>query len=171
MTCFNPIIRKEIISAILVLIPHTIPIPSVNINNFLHQAASDIVNILKTPQPILPTSLQIGNQVRNGLFQLATIQKTNKANSILTNTRCHLQSPNHNTLIPSKHLTQQNKSFHEGFTSLQLAFHKLQTLLLTLKTKHILKHTQTPIPTVNHIYDNDGNRLTLDHLHKTDNKK
>ena len=47
----------------------------------------------------------------------------------------------------------------------------MQKLLLTLKTKYILKHTRKPIPTANHIYDNNGNKLTLDHLLKTDNKK
>ena len=119
---------------------------------------------------MLPTSLQIGNQIRNGLFQLATILKTNKANSILTNAHCHLQSPNCNTLIPLKQSTQQYKSFHEDLTSLQLAFHKLHKLLSPLKTKHILKHTQKPVPTANHICDNNGNKLTLDHLLKTDKK-
>ena len=118
MTCFNPITKKDFISDTLVFIPHTIPIPSVTINNFLRQAASDIVTLLKTPQPILPTSLQIGNQIRNGLFQLTTILKTNKANSILSNTRYHLQSPNRNKLVPSKQYTQQYKSFHEDLTSL-----------------------------------------------------
>ena len=43
MTCFNQITKNEIISDTLVFISHTIPIPSVNINNLLRQAASDIV--------------------------------------------------------------------------------------------------------------------------------
>ena len=85
MTCFNPITKKEIISDTLIFIPHTAPTPSVNIKNYLHQAASDIVTILKTPGPILPTSLQIGNHVRNGSFELATILKINQINNILTN--------------------------------------------------------------------------------------
>ena len=76
--------KNEIIIDTLVFNPHTIPIPSVNINNFLRQTASDIDTLLKRPQSILPTSLQIGNQICNGLFQLATILKTNKANIILT---------------------------------------------------------------------------------------
>ena len=140
MSHFNPITKKETVSDTLVFVPHTIP--NVNINKFLRQAASHVVTLLKTSQPILPTPLQIGNQIQNGLYQLAIMLKTNKANRILTNTHCHLQSPNHNRLIPSKQPNQQYKSFHEDLNSLQLSFHELQKLLLTLKTKNFLKHTQ-----------------------------
>ena len=75
----------------LVFISHTIPISNVNINNFIRQAASDIVPLLKIPQPNLLTSLQISKKIQNDLTQLATILKTNKGNSILTNTCYHLQ--------------------------------------------------------------------------------
>ena len=57
MTCFNPVKKQEIISDTLVFIPHIIPKPSVNLNNFLHQAASDIVTLSHQSKPILPTSL------------------------------------------------------------------------------------------------------------------
>ena len=55
--------------------------------------------------------------------------------------------------------------------SLQLAFKKLQSFLLHLKSKHNLTNS-LPIPTtVNHIYNNVGKKLTLDHLLQTDTKK
>ena len=34
-----------------------------------------------------------------------------------------------------------------------------------------MKHTQKPIPTANHIHDNNGSKLTQDYLLKIDNKK
>ena len=100
--CFNPVTKQEITSDTFIFIPHTIPIPRVNINNFLHEASSYIVTLLQTPQPILPTSLHIGNHVRNDLFQLATILKTNQTNNNLTNTQHQLKSPNQHSLITSK---------------------------------------------------------------------
>ena len=108
--------------------------------------------------------------MRNGLFQLATILKINQINNILITSKHQLESYNQHTLIPSKQISS-HKSFHEDIAILQFAFKKIRTLLLPLKTKLIPTHTSPIIPTINHIYDNDGKELTLDHLIQTDNKE
>ena len=58
-----------LISDTIVFIPHAILIPTVAIDNFLHQAASDIINMLTQPPPLLPTIYQLGNKTRDGLLQ------------------------------------------------------------------------------------------------------
>ena len=158
MTCFNPITKKVIISDTLVFSPH--------INNFLRQAASDIVTVLKTSQPILPTSLQTGNHVSSGLFQLVTILKTNQINNILTNSQHQLKSSNQHTLLTSKQICHIN----HFIKTWQLAFKKLQSFPLQLKSKHIPTNSLPISTTANYIYNNDGKKITHDHLLQTDNK-
>ena len=47
----------------------------VHINDFLNQAAIDILRILKQPPPSTIPSLQAGDEVYNGIFQIATLLK------------------------------------------------------------------------------------------------
>ena len=90
----------------------------------------------------------------------------------MANTQYQLKSLNQHSLIASKQiLSTSHQSFHEDITSLSLAFRKLKTLLLPLKTKHIPVHPSPIKPTANHIYDNHGTKLALDHLLQTDSKK
>ena len=77
LTYYNPTTKSEIISDTVVFTPHVIPIPAVTIDNFLYQAASDIINVLTQSPPLLPSTYKIGNKTCNGLLQLATLLKTN----------------------------------------------------------------------------------------------
>ena len=86
MTCYLPSTNKEIISNTLVFISHTISIPAITTDNFLTQAASDIVTPLAYPPSDILSSLQIGDSVKNGLLQLATLLNRNQiTNTVITN--------------------------------------------------------------------------------------
>ena len=58
MTCYIPSTRTEIVTDTLIFIPHTIPIPTITIDNFLTQAASDIITLLTYPPSNIPSTLQ-----------------------------------------------------------------------------------------------------------------
>ena len=86
MTSFIPSTRTEIISATYVFIPHTIPIPTITIDNFLTQSASDIIMLFTYPPSNFSSALQIGDSIRNGLLQLATLLNRNqKTNTVINN--------------------------------------------------------------------------------------
>ena len=68
MTYYLPSTNIQIISNTLVFIPHTIPIPTITTNNFLTQAASGMVTLLKCPPFYISSSLQIGNSVKNAIL-------------------------------------------------------------------------------------------------------
>ena len=78
MICFIPSSRTEITTVTLVFVPRTIPIPTINTDNFLTQAASDIITLLTCPPSNIPLTLQIGDSTKNGLLQLATLLNTNQ---------------------------------------------------------------------------------------------
>ena len=50
-----------------------IPFPSVNIDDYLRQAATDIITILTSPPSTTTPTLQAGDPVRNALLELATL--------------------------------------------------------------------------------------------------
>ena len=52
--------------------PHDTPFPNIKTIDFLHQAATDIVDILKNPPSTTTPSLSAGDPVRNALLTLAT---------------------------------------------------------------------------------------------------
>ena len=53
--------------------PVTVPFPKISIEDFLRQAAEDIVTILKDPPSTTTLSLQVGDDMNNALVQLAEI--------------------------------------------------------------------------------------------------
>ena len=74
MTCFIPSTKTEITTDTLVFIPYTIAIPPITTDNFLTQAASDIITLLTCPPSNVPSTLQIGDLTKNGLLQLKITQ-------------------------------------------------------------------------------------------------
>ena len=51
------------------------PFPSVQLTNFLHQAATDIISILsKLPMQTVPT-LQAGDDINNSILEIAALLK------------------------------------------------------------------------------------------------
>ena len=89
MTCYNPITKSEIFSSTIVFIPHTSPIPTVTIANFLQQAASNTIKIVTQQTPLPTNTYQLGNHTRNGLFQLAILLKSYR---IINEKLQHLQT-------------------------------------------------------------------------------
>ena len=60
--------------------PHEIPFPEVKIDDFLRQAATDIITILTHPPPTTVPSLQAGDSTKNAILELASI--LNRADNI-----------------------------------------------------------------------------------------
>ena len=86
MTYFIPSTRTEIISDMLVFIPHTIPIPTITTDNFLTKAASDVTTLLTCPSSNIHSTLQIGDFIKNGLLQLETLINRNQiTNKVINN--------------------------------------------------------------------------------------
>jgi hypothetical protein len=52
-------------------IPHVIPVPETKLEDFLRQAAGDIVQILKEPPSTVYPSLHAGDPIRNALVDLS----------------------------------------------------------------------------------------------------
>ena len=69
--CYFPKSKSERVCDTVQFIPNVIPIPQTNIDDYLRQAAGDIVSILNKPPSTTYPSLQAGDPVRNALHELA----------------------------------------------------------------------------------------------------
>ena len=138
MTCFIPSTKAEIITDTLVFIPHTIPIPNITTNNFLTQAASDIITLHTCLPSHIPSTLQLGNSTRNGLLHLATLLNTND----ITNSVVNKQENQRNIIAATINKKQQesptNISFEHDIKLLKSAFLKLTKALIYIKQKRSL---------------------------------
>ena len=70
---FFPKTRSERTVDTVTFIPHSIPFPKMDIDTFLRQAATDIVDILKNPPNMSILTLQAGNPTFNAIEQLAEL--------------------------------------------------------------------------------------------------
>ena len=65
------------LSVLLCYFPETraaaIPFPKVSLDDFLRQAATDIISILTAPPSTTAPSLQAGDPTRNALLEIATV--------------------------------------------------------------------------------------------------
>ena len=57
-------------------VPHVIPVPEVDLKDFLRQAVGDIVTLLRHPPTSARLGLDEGDKTRNALLELSTIFKT-----------------------------------------------------------------------------------------------
>ena len=78
MKCFMPTTRAEVNADTITFFPKTIKFPKVDINDFLRQAATDIITLLTNPPPPLIPSLSAGDDSYNAILQLATILNRNE---------------------------------------------------------------------------------------------
>ena len=69
--CYFPITKSERNVDTVTFFPKSIPFPKVSADDFLKQAATDIINILSHPPSTTTLSLQIGDETRNGLVKVA----------------------------------------------------------------------------------------------------
>ena len=77
--CYFPITRSERNVDTVTFFPKQIPFPKVTIDDFLRQAATDIVSILAAPPSATSFSLQAGDPIRNALLEIAnTLNRADK---------------------------------------------------------------------------------------------
>ena len=98
MACYFPKTRSARQINTLTFFPHTIPFPEVTTEDFLKQAALDIVSILSNPPTSLPISLEAGDSTKNAILQtaeaLGTVVSAPKLLSL------PLVNRNNNTQVP-----------------------------------------------------------------------
>ncbi len=78
-----PTKQSEINLDTITFSPKTIKFPKVDINDFLRQAATDIITLLTNPPPLLIPNLSAGSDTYNAILQLATILNRNEINDFL----------------------------------------------------------------------------------------
>ena len=71
--CYFPKTRSERNVDTVTFFPAAIPFPKVSLNDFLRQAATDIISILTAPPSTTAHSLQAGDPTRNVLLEIATV--------------------------------------------------------------------------------------------------
>ena len=69
--CFFPTTRSTRDTDTVTFFPTTVKFPAVTSNDFLHQAATDIITLLTTPTSTTTLSLQGGDTTRNALLTIA----------------------------------------------------------------------------------------------------
>ena len=187
VTCFMPETRREIVSDTVTFIPQKIVFPKVTTDDFLRQSASDIITLLTQAPPSTLPSLQAGDSTRNALLQLATILHANplcdktlqrmeqrttaEAATLISQQKQHPPKPaSQQTLqealaqlarvVAKKKAPQTHASVNLSTTQFSYKHRAAEALL----AYEIFGHT------VNHIYDDNGKKLSLDDLLTGDNK-
>lgn len=193
MKCFLPQTRAEIDTDTIAFIPHNIPIPEMKVEDFLRQAASDIVTLLTHPPKHTTPTLTLGDETRNGILQLATLLNTNQVQLPVINEQQQLTANAARKLQPSLR-TRIQLSPKPASSSPSTLKAKLQDtieqfprviqqakLARVLHAHESLRKRYNPskpfeklphlynkyIPTpsqINHIYDDNGNKLSLEKL-------
>ena len=92
-------------------LPNTVPFPQIKLDDFLRQAATDIVKILSNPPSTTTPSLQAGDSTYNALLDLATtlnrIDKIPDYPSTLTPTPTYSSNQSvHEPRVPSSNKQQ-----------------------------------------------------------------
>ena len=80
--CYMPATRSVVTSDTVLFLPHDIPFPEVKIDDFLRQAATDLISILTHPPPSTVPSLEAGDATKNALLKLALL--LNPSDDIIT---------------------------------------------------------------------------------------
>ena len=73
VNCYLPATRSVVASDTVSFFPHDILFPEVKIDDFLCQAATDIISILTHPPPSTVPSLEAGETTKNALLKLALL--------------------------------------------------------------------------------------------------
>ena len=81
--------------------PKQMPFPTINLDVFLRQAATDIISLLTNPVSTTTLSLQAGDETKNALLQLATILQ--HADNLPTTASAPASISSAPTLMPPDH--------------------------------------------------------------------
>ena len=79
INCYFPKTRSQRHVDTVTSFPVTVPFPKLSIEDFLKQAAQDIVTILKDPPSTTTLSLKVGDEMNNALVHLAEILNRTKS--------------------------------------------------------------------------------------------
>ena len=102
--CYMPATRSVVTSDTVLFLPHEIPFPEVKIDDFLRQAATDLISILTHPPPSTVPSLEAGDATKNALLKLALL--LNPSDDITTK----IQRQNSISLATAQSLHRQASS-------------------------------------------------------------
>lgn len=178
--CYIPTSHAEVNSDTVVFVPEKINFPAVTTEDFLRQAAQDIISLLTHPPSTIIPSLHAGDTTRNALLDLATILQTplpaqQQLEEATKSTTAAAANLNHHRVI--KHQTKNPTTLQEALAKLTRVFQSKITqppkTYHNQHQQHSYKHraTQALVANVvfnqhslNHVYDDKGNCLQLDDL-------
>jgi hypothetical protein len=192
LKCYLPQTKTEIDTDTISFIPHTIPIPETNIEDFIRQSISDIATLLTHPPKMTTPTLSLGDTTKNGLLQLTSLLHRSTTTSDIMNKQTKLALNAANKLhershpitphisSPSRKITPSSpSSLQDAITQLTRVLHraKLARVLHGHKQSRRRYHpsqyfqkqpnfntSNIEISTLNHIYDDNGKKQTLEKL-------
>ena len=213
--CYFPRTRATRDCDTVTFFPTTIPFPQIKLDDYLRQAATDIITILTQPPSTTTPSLQAGDPVRNALLTLATqLKRIEPMPPVIADT---VPSPRVLPLPPTKnqlqtaqpprvHATEQVNDTSKKYcaqpprvlhdnplptSTLQVHSKQLRNARYKNATQHSyplrsqfrqrgtnFKHLAAQHltaqhafqPTVNHIFQENGKKETIDRLLKSNHK-
>ena len=189
ITCYFPKTRQVRICDTVKFIEHTIPIPQTTIDDYLRQAASDIITILSNPPSTTAPSLSAGDPVRNALVELSKQLKRAEPITILSPKPSPRVRPIHTAPSPPIDTTQSPRvqlrnSYDEQLgKNIQVdALEPRNSALKNSRFRNVTNHRYplrslannmqhnvetTPIAydqMMQHIFDINGKRISIDRL-------
>ena len=106
VTCYDPATRKEKVCDTVEFLPHKIPFPKVTVEDYLCQAVTDIVSLLKVPPASTLPTLQYGNSTLNAFRQIANA--LNRAEPLPAPSETLITTPTPNTTPSETPTTNPN---------------------------------------------------------------
>ena len=173
MKCFIPKSRAEINADTLIFFPHQIPFPEVTTDEYLKQAALDIITLLTDPPPSMIPTVQAGDETKGAILDLAKLlHRTSYNESDLIKQQQRREAAeellNLRKAPPAKSLSHTLNQL----TRVIKAKQKLETSTPMTSTMHSFKHRAAnhllnhklnqPFHKLYHIYDSSNCRLTLE---------
>ena len=176
--CYMPSTHAEVDADTVKFIPNVVPIPEADISTHLKNSVNDLVHLLAHPNKHLPL---LQNQTsRNALITIAKLLNSNqnKVQSLTSegdktiNTKPKQKQQTlktrDKTKLNSHTIVQSNKTpvTTLGKPRLSTSYHSIpskQSLIPILRAQSIVQY-------INHIYNNNGQRQSLDKLLQGDNK-
>ena len=184
---YFPATKSERICDTVRFIPHDIPFPKITTDDYLKQAADDIISILTRPPSSTTPSLSAGDPVRNALLELAT--QLNRIESISTPDAVSprvgdsypttTSSPRVKACTEGKHHALEDKSspplqLHDSNSALEYTRRVPKNLRFRNQRPHRypLRSLQkdTPLDQCAHIFNALGKRQSIDALLKGDDR-
>ena len=177
--CYLPFTRSEIDADTVTFLPKTVQFPEVTISDFLKQAATDIITLLKhPPHPTVP-SLEAGDDINNAIFILASLlNRTHDTTTLLNKAYNHLQHPikHHSSQPPLLPAPPPYPPYATPLPRVLQNHHHPPSQLP--RVPHYQNHLSFPpllpnykhFPSINHIYDISGRRQSLDKLLQGEDK-